>query len=250
MSEQELYNKFETKLANGELRMHSRWYFVLRTSLAIITIITVFLLAIFLASIITFAAHRNGWWVLPAFGWHGWFRFFSSLPWLLITFLVILIVLAEVLSRYFTALYRRPVLYTILGVVLIVVGTGVLIDRSHVHEYMASHGTPLMRPVYRSVDTYRPHNVFFGVLVSTTTDEWHIVTYRGLPETIIINDRTVFPDSQAIELNDRVVIFGDFDFDTDDATITARGIRKLPDRSVPDFIRIEWQPPEKRPLMR
>jgi len=94
---------------------------------------------LFLISFISFALKSNGVLVLPIFG--------------LIIVAIILIAILEALFKHFSFTYRRPVLYSIIGILIVVLLSALIIDRTPFHRGLFNRARegrlPIFGPAYR-----------------------------------------------------------------------------------------------------
>ncbi len=142
------------KIKKGEIKMRPKWHFILKTLLVILGAVVACLFALFLVSFIFFSV-RGARGPLPAL---------FALPWILVFLSVILIVVLELLVRYFSFGYRRPILYTVLGIIIVVMLGSMLISRTRMHYFFLEREErgefPIMRPLYHGFG--RPELRDFG----------------------------------------------------------------------------------------
>ena len=126
------------KIKEGEVAMRPRWHFVFKGGLALVGIGVLALWLIYLVSFIMFALATSGVIMIPAFGFQGLVGFLLALPWLLILVAAVFIVLLEILVNKYSFGYRKPLLYTLFGVVgFTVVGT-FLVSQTGLHDVPCS----------------------------------------------------------------------------------------------------------------
>ena len=127
-------DKVLAKIESGEAYMKPRWHFILKTVLWLSGTVIVALLLIFVASLTLFSLRQTGVLFIPAFGFRGIGAFLLSLPWILIVFAVVFIIVLEILVKRYTFAYRRPLLYSILGILFFVIIGSILISITHFHQ--------------------------------------------------------------------------------------------------------------------
>ncbi len=212
----------------GRVKMRPRWYFVLRGTLAVLGGVLIALLLLFLVSMIIFMLRQTGTGFAPAFGARGWFIFFRSLPWLLIVFSLIFIGLLELLTRQYSFAYRRPLLYSAVGIIVLVVGGGFLVAGTPLHRqvsrYVLVHHLPIGEGIYRGIRQRQFDNVYPGVIVATTTEGMQLFSRRGDLFTIIVTPETRIADEGGFMPDQSVVVFGER---VASDTIRAFGVRLI-----------------------
>lgn len=244
-----LTDKILSKLKSGEFKMKPRAYFVLKAALIILGTAVVAGFILFLISFISFALRANGVLVLPIFGFRGFGMFLSSLPWLLIIVAVLLIFVLEMLFKHFAFAYRRPILYSVLGIVIIVILGTFIIDRTPLHSGLFGQaqrgGLPVFGPVYRGFGgMQKPNNANFGVVSEKTEDGFVMKTRDEQTIIVIIEERTRLPFGKDLKKDDAVMVLGKLSGDT----IKAEGVIKVGiDENLKPFGR-EFLPP-MRPEM-
>lgn len=223
-----LRSRILDEIKGGRLKMRPKWYFILNNALLITGGIIILLALLYLASFVSFILRQNGVWFVPIFGLRGWFAFLISLPWLLIALAIVFMVVLELLVRHFAFAYQRPLLYSLMGIMLIVLVGGFLVNRTTLHASLAQfseeHPLPIAGPFYRGFGHERFHNIHHGLITGTTTGGVIIQTERGEKLLIGITPHTRLPLGMDFTVGDVIVIFGDSDNDQ----IQAFGIRRVP----------------------
>jgi len=114
------------KIKKGEIKMKPKIYFLLKTLLVVLGAIIALLFVLYLISFILFSVREV----------RGPIPMLFALPWLLVFLSVILIIVLEVLAHYFSFVYRRPVLYTVLAIIVLVFLGSLLINRTRMHPML------------------------------------------------------------------------------------------------------------------
>ena len=215
------------KIKSGQVKMRPKMYFILRAILVMLAVIGVALFTLFLISFINFNLRASGVLFLPDFGFRGIGLFFKSLPWLLILVALLLIIVLEVLVKRFSFTYRRPILYSVLAIIIIVFLGSFIIGKTQLHPglfWRAQEGKlPVAGPFYREYGLPKLKDVHPGVVSEITDDGFRIETPQGDILTIIITPQTRFKLKTEIEENDEVVVLGE----RDNGIVEAFGIRKI-----------------------
>jgi len=219
--------KVLSKIKSGEVKMSPKALFALKTTLIVFGAVLAALFIVFLASFIIFAMRASGTLFLPAFGFFGMRTFFTSLPWLLILIAVISIVVLEVLAKRFTFVYRRPIFYSVLAIIILVLCGGVFIERTRLHSnlfWRAREGRlPIMGNFYRNPNIMPPRNVYEGVVSEMTEKGFRIKNADNQIFNIVVASDTRFPLEEKIKEGDAVVVMGEQKGDT----IYAFGVHRI-----------------------
>lgn len=224
-----LRDKVAAAIAGGRVKMRPRWQFVLAGGVTLAGTVMVLLALVYLASFIVFSLRQSGAWFVPAFGWHGVGLFVGSLPWVLIGVAIIFIILLEVLVRRYSFAYRQPLLYTALGIVLVVTVGGIATARAPFHRGFLHeaerHHLPLAGPLYRDFGMGHLMNVHPGVITELTPGGFTMRTRRDESLTVTVTHDTEFPLGTNFHQGDMVVVVGERQGDV----VVAQGVRTIDD---------------------
>ena len=191
------------------LHMRPRWHFSLRTTLSLLTVFCVFLVAIYLTSLVVFVIRESGLSFAHRFGYRGWTEFLLSFPWLLVIgSLVFLAVLEELLCRY-SFVYKRPLLYSMGALVVILTLASVIVDLDGIHPqirtFSNAHGIPIY-DAFTQPPFGRPSHFFHGQIIRTASGTITILKEGGMP--VHVDIETMMPDNDS-STDTPVVIFGE-----------------------------------------
>ncbi len=218
----------------GNTRMTPRWHFVLKAALAAAGFIIVLVMLLYLASFIFFILNKTGVWLLPVFGLRGISAFLASLPWILLVAGFIFLVLLEIMVRHYSFAYRKPLLYSLLGIVVIVTSASIVILQTSFHEglYVRAHtgSLPIIGQLYSSYEAEQGQgsNVHIGMIREMTEDGFKIESPQGGTVLIAITSQTSFPYGIDFQNGDRIIVLGDWD----DNIIHAFGIRRIDNGNI------------------
>ncbi len=222
-------DKVLEKIKSGRIKMRPKAHFVLKTVLAALGFILIILFVLYLISFIVFTLRMSGIWFAPGFGFYGIKIFLFSLPWLLILTAIILIIILEILVKYFSFAYRRPILYSILGIIALVFLGSFVIGQIKIHPYLFKKSQEKHLPVagkfYRDFGAGKFRNTHRGIVSETTDNGFLIETRHNEILKIIITSETRFPFGKDIKENDSIMILGE----RDNCTVRAFGVRKVDD---------------------
>lgn len=201
------------KIHDGDVDMKPRWYFVLRSVLAITGVVLTALLTVYLFSFIFFFLDQSGVLFAPAFGFRGISFFVMSSPWILIGVSVVFVLLLFVFTTHYTFSYRRPLAYSFIAIVALALLGSYLIDRTTMHarlgSYMEREGVPVLGPLYRGAVHELPPGVHAGVIVEVTDIGFVLQTEEGSKVDVHVTEDTRSPRDMQFEVNNHVFVFGD-----------------------------------------
>ena len=228
-----LNKKIINEIKNGQFKMKSKMYFVLRTVLfSLITLFTA-LFVIFFISFIIFILKTSGVWFLPSFGFGKIGILFTSLPWLLILTALILIIVLELLVKKFSFAYRRPILYSILAILFFVILGNFIVFKTPMHDDLflrAQKGKlPIAGDFYRDFGAPNFSQVHNGIVFEIVDNGFDLETFRGEILNVVIDSKTNFSSDGDIRKNDRVLVLGE----RKNEVIEAVDIRKIDSRAHP-----------------
>ncbi len=220
-------DKVLNKIKSGEVKMKSKTYFILRMVLLILSTLVLIFFIIYFVSFIIFSLRASGVLFLPKFGFPGIKIFLNSLPWLLIFISAILIILLEIFAKKFTFVYRRPILYSLLAIIMIVVIGSLLVEKTPFHSnlfWKTQEGhLPIMRTVYRDFGVPRTGNIYHGVISEVVGNDFKIETPRGEILAIVVSSKTRPILETDIKEGDAIVVLGE----RKNGIIQALDIRKV-----------------------
>lgn len=224
---QSIKEKVLSAIAEGKIKMQPRWRFVLRAALLLLGLVLATSVLLYLASFLVFILRRSGAWFAPVFGLRGLVVLLLSLPWVLVAVSIIFVILLELLVRRYAFAYRRPLLFTVLGIVMLAVIGGVVVESSHFHEglefFARQHRVPLADSLYRQYGQTRPSNIAAGVITEKTAEGFRIKNRREEIINVVISPQTRFPLGTDFTEGDTVVVLGE----RGEGGIQASGIRKI-----------------------
>ncbi len=214
-------------IKSGRVVMRPRWHFVLKAVLLAVGGSIIFLAILYLVSFTLFILRRTGILFVPSFGARGWYVFLVSLPWILILVSLVFILVLEVLVRQYAFAYRRPLLYSLLGIILLVFLGGFIVDSAHVQgrfsRFAEEHRVPFARDFYRQFQPPRFGNVHGGNITEVASSGFVMKDMEGDFFSVIITPRTRLPLGADFSTGDSVVVFGDIE----STTIQAFGVREM-----------------------
>ncbi|TRZ48637.1 MAG: hypothetical protein D4S01_10000 [Dehalococcoidia bacterium] len=220
-------NKVFNKIKKGQIKMRPKIYFILRAVLIALMTLLVALFVLFLVSFILFNLRASGAWFLPGFGFGAMGILVKSLPWLLIVIALTLVIILELLVKHFSFSYRRPILYSILGIIIFALLGSFAISRTHLHSDFfwkaQERKLPMMGGFYRGFGMPRLGDVHYGIISEIIDNGFYLETAEGEILTILATSTIHSPLGPGIKEGDRVVILGK----RDDGVVQSFGVRKV-----------------------
>ncbi len=205
------------KIKSKEVKMRPKYYFILRTVLTALSIFIVTLFVLYLISFIIFTLRASGIWFLPEFGFSGLKVFLTLLPWVLILIAVILIITLEIFAKRFAFVYRKPIFYSILVIIIFVLLGSFIIGKTQFHPNLfwkaQENRLPIAGKLYRDFDVNKLKEVHRGIVSEITKDGFYLEKPDGQILNIIINSNTKLLLKKENMKGDEVVIMGKEDND-------------------------------------
>lgn len=195
--------------------MRPKYYFALKTSALVLAITILFLFIVYFISFIFFSLRASGAMFLPQFGFTGIKILTGSLPWLLIFLSIALVACLEFFAEHLSFVWRRPVIYSLLVIVAIVILGGFLVEMTPLHLGMLKNaqdknGPPLFMidSFYKDFGVPNLKNVYNGIVSDINGKTLTIEMPCG--ESIKVDASGVknFPCEHNIKKGDTVVIIG------------------------------------------
>lgn len=221
-------DKVLEKIDRGEVKMRSRKYFVLRSVVIGLSIIVMVLFTLYLLSFIAFALRINGVWLAPGFGLPGLGIFFGSLPWILIGVSLVLLVTIEILVKRLSFAWRRPMAYSLMGIILLALFGSFFLDKTGMHSALfvrAREGhLPIAGSFYREHGAPRFRGIHPGIVKEMTENGFLLETRREEIIIVIISEKTkISTEVGMVRVEDMVIVYGA----RTNGTVHAFGIRKV-----------------------
>ncbi len=218
------------KIKAGEVDMKPKWHFMLRTGMLVFGVIVVALLSIYLLSFLFFFMNQSGLTQAFGFGFRGISFFVMSSPWLLIGASAGFLVLLYFLVKQYSFSYRRPLVYSMVGVVFLVLLGSWFIQTTMTHHKVGSflerHEVPVFSPMYRGATQERPEGMTVGVVTELTDAGFLLESEQGEILTIVVTPETRMRPGAELVLGERAAVFGD----RVENTITAFGVKLVGDK--------------------
>lgn len=214
-------------IAKGKVRMRPRWHFALLSLLSLTGACIVFLTLLYCAGLAVFLLRDSGALFAPSFGARGWLALLRTLPWLLLALILVFAIVLELLVRRFTFVYKRPLLISVVSIIVLVVAGGALVSEASFHRWLmrAAQRGDLPPPVgmlYAHLPP--PPDVYRGRIVSFGANSFALLDEGGAGTTsVLVSSQTHLPYGGDFHVGERVVVVGDMA----SGTVRAFGVREI-----------------------
>jgi len=196
----------------GQVKMRPRWHFILQSILTVLGLVIGILAVMYLVSFAVFVLRQTGVLFVPSFGYRGYFVFLRSMPWLLILLAIFFVAILEILTRRYSFAYRRPLLYTIIGIVAFTFIGGALVGLTSFHgrlsHYAEQQEVPVASELYELFRGEQVVNVHRGTVTALFPQGFAMQNARSENLMVLVTPDTSFPTGNVFRVGDLVVVFG------------------------------------------
>jgi hypothetical protein len=229
------------RIKQGDTKMKPKWHFRLKAIFFGIATLSIFVLLIFFTSLAIFILRKSGVAFTPFFGLQGIKVFLVSLPWIVLGLLLVLMTVFETMIRHYSFTYRRPVFYSMVIIVVLMLLGGVVAFKARVHESFIKFAddsdiTP-MRSVYRDYALQKIGSVHVGGISDVSEDGFVMSDIHGEVMNVRIYEDTRLPEKNDLEVGDDVVVMGEIE----NGNIDARGVKRLNPRVIKKLTNQEFK---------
>jgi signal transduction histidine kinase len=202
--------KIINEIKSGKIKMRPKIYFWVKLVLFIFLVAVLFLVSVFLISFILFVLNISGGWFLTKFGWGGIKSLFFSLPWLLILIALIFVFLVEIIISSFGFTYRRPLVYSLAGLLVFAVICGIIIHKTPFHQNLLlsaeGENLPIFGPFYLNYSRMQFPDTQTGVVSSLSDEIIEIREPNGVLLRISVPGKELLPADKKIEKGDVIMM--------------------------------------------
>lgn len=206
-------NKILDIVENKNLEMIPRWKFFLLTSLAVFGLIFSFLLLLFVISLILFILLKYGFMYLPLFGFGAISHMVTGIPVILAASGLLLVVIVELLSKHFAFSFKKPVMTTLLLIIVsaFVIGFAITLTPFHrvMHGYVRNNHMDGFTRMYERTSSEGGRQgmaVLRGEVVSTTTDTLTLSLFGDALSMVYAT--SAGEQFTSLGIGDDIVVFG------------------------------------------
>lgn len=207
-------------IKSGQVKMKPRWKFILGGILFGVGVALITLVLLYLVSFVISALRETGILFAPAFGSRGVFTFIMSLPWLLIGLSFVFLVVLEIMVRHYQFGHHKPLLYSVLGILVIVMAGGIITAPWHTGIFKANN-LPIIGQFYRNFEIQEFSGIHRGDVIQLIPVGFVLEDPQGATSTVIITPETRVSPGPNVRRGDMVIVFGDIDMNL----IQAYGIK-------------------------
>lgn len=140
-------------IKSGKIHMKPRWYFILKFILNILLVSVVFFTSIYLLSFMGLILHEKDLFNIFDLSPRGMKMLMTSIPWIVVMLSITLVMVLYVLVKDHSFVYKKPVAYSLSGLVLLVILIGFVVHMFDVNFRFARMGdddrTPIMGPIHK-----------------------------------------------------------------------------------------------------
>jgi len=236
-----------TQIKEGKAIMRPKWHFVFKGVLVTLGVVLVTLVILYIVSFLIFVLREAGVLFIPAFGLGGLGAFLLSIPWVLVLVAGLFFFFLEILVRRYSFAYKKPLVYSLLGIIgIVVIGSGVVLVTG-VHQNLSQRaeeiGVPFVGPLYRGYLPEQFELVHGGAIEKITDEGFLLLDRRGDEFEIIVTSKTMIAPDLELLAGTSVMVVGE----EREKVIEAMGIRRAIREFNPkkDEGRFRMAPPQK-----
>ncbi len=206
------------KIQNNELSVTPKAYFTIKLVGVILLLLLIGIIGVFLSSFIFFSMEVGDHTSLMGFGPTGFQVFLKLFPWYLFIIEICLICLLEYFLRSFKFGYKIPILYLLLGLIVVMCIGGALINLTSIHPRLLKNSNQNRLPspidrLYKNAQKPLPlgSGILRGVVSEVRGDE--VVVEIDDTKGAIYSSSTIIFSKEAInkkfKIGDSVFIRGE-----------------------------------------
>ncbi len=217
-----------SKIKRGEIKAKPKIYFIVKTLFNIGIVLTFFLFLLYIGSLIIFILRVNNFLAISGLGIKGIKTVIFYFPWYLLILSLFLIIVFEFFGKKFSLIYRRPLLYSLIAIMIMTTIGSFFIERSSFHHSFSriakERQIPFMGRMYKNMEQIDFENVYFGEILEKEENLWKMKDENGETISLIITEKTKnFKIKNRIKEGDSVIIIGE---KREDNLIEVLGFRK------------------------
>lgn len=217
------------KIKKGELKKHSKFYFIFKGFVYGLGLVSVIVFSVVLGSFIIFFLRASGLLFLPKFGFSGLRILLSSFPWFLGLIVLTLVLLIGWLVKKSPIVYRKPLIYSILAIFILILLSSFLFEKTRFHTALfkkaQNYKLPLIGSAYRGCCLKQIKNTYIGKVTELAENGFYFKTRGGQDFNVVFSKKTHFPFGRDIKVGDLLIVMGE----RQNSKILASGVRKIED---------------------
>lgn len=200
-------------IERNKVHIIPKWRFVLYTVLAATGLLFAFLGLVFVISFVIFLLTKYGVIYMPLFGFGALLHGLASIPLTLLFLGVILIIVTELAAKTFAFSFKRPVIVTVLSVMIVATVAGCFVNLTPLHDNIREYGrNGNMGGIMHAYDRPMPfgdemgQTIERGIVIATSTAGFVLQRFDEGTTSVIVEDKTRL--TALISLTDEVIVFG------------------------------------------
>lgn len=227
------------KIKKGKAKMKPRWHFVLKGVLVALGVALLLFTLLYLFSFILFVLAKSGVVFIPSFGPRGVGLFLMSLPWILIILSIVALAVLGILVKKYSFAYKKPTMYSLLGILLIVFLGGFFVNKTKVHDeamrFAQDRKLPVAGPLYRKYNEMADRDsICVGKILELSSDRLLVLDADDNEIEIKIDPKTRIPRSDnSLSFGEDVLVM--FEEREEGGELFAIGIKHLKEK--PRFVK-------------
>ncbi len=213
-NKQSIGKRVMAELESGRIKMKPRWYFVMKSALLGVFVVLLLLSLIYLGSLVIFVFRANDLFLISQFGWTGWRLVLSSFPWYLVIGAAVLIVVIELTAKRSTFVYRRPLIYSLLLIIIFSSLGSWAVERTTINRSLSdlaqARDVPVAGRLYERLSDLQIERVHKGRLVRKQPGDWFLELDSG--EAVVLDISTIEQGRRQLtemESGQRIIVIGD-----------------------------------------
>jgi hypothetical protein len=127
MSENNINNKIResvlSEINKGEIKAKPKWLFAFKAISLFIFMLFLFVFAFYIIAFTAFIIRDHDWIIDTTFSLKGMYLLMQALPWTLLLTSILMILTASFVSRKYSLSYKKPFIYTLLTIIIILFTT-------------------------------------------------------------------------------------------------------------------------------
>jgi hypothetical protein len=198
------------KIKSEKVKMKPKLYFIVRPILFVFCLIMIVVFSIYFLSFLFFIFKINDGWALTSFGLRGVLALLMSLPWGIISFILLLMVVLETLLFRFSSVYRKPVLYSFLVLLVLISVISLAVGLTSFHDNMFLNRKLPWMGLYEGYERIDFRNIHCGKVLGIT-DNGFVIEYMDDPACMEV--KVIVPQEFAkhkeLKIGDIVILAGE-----------------------------------------
>jgi hypothetical protein len=216
LKENDIQKSVLEKIHGGNVSMHSRTYFLLRTAFLTLIALSVLAVSFFMLSFVFFSVHESGIRYLLEFNEHGLVTFVSLFPWFSLIFFIVLLIVLEFVVRRFEFTSQLPLLRIFLWILIVGIVGSTIIGFTPLHSSLLGRADndqlPILGSWYEELhDSHQLEGVYRGDITSITDAEF-VISHNDTDRDSDEGSWTIAPpagfDLTQLSIGEKVYIAG------------------------------------------